>query len=79
MSEAEDYNKTRLQDKDQNNEFEYPFPGSLHLDPISINNESVKFSKKNRYDFDRVDKLKHPNGAPLKSKTNYEQYYKSQD
>jgi hypothetical protein len=54
---------------------DYPFLGTKHLDPIGINEEPVKLAVRTQNDFCKVDKLRNPEAPPAKSITDYEAYY----
>ena len=77
MDEQESYLRRKQENLELDNEHDYPFPGSVHLDPVSINKDAVQFSYKTRYDFDKPDKLKLQ--ATPKSRSGYEAYYRSCD
>jgi hypothetical protein len=64
-----------LADEEQN----YPFSGSKHLNPKGINREQVRMSKRLASDHDPLDKLRDPTKPGPKSKTNYEAYFVNQN
>jgi hypothetical protein len=48
---------------------DYPFAGTKHLDPIGINVDPVQMRSKMVADFDKIDKLKDPEAKPPLSLT----------
>lgn len=61
-------------DGENDEDHDYPFLGTKHLDPIGINEHAVKLSLRTRNDFDKPDKLRNPLAPPPKTKNNYEAY-----
>ena len=55
---------------------DYPFAGSKHLNPIGINHDPVRMSLRTKNDFDNLKKLEDPLAPPPITKTNYEAYQK---
>ena len=53
---------------------EYPFHGSLHLNPIGVNHEPVRMFMRTGNDFGNPAKLKNPDAPKPKSLNNYEAY-----
>lgn len=73
--EREAYVVRKREDHDLDEEHDFPFPGSKHLDPVGINEDAVKLSLRTRNDFDKPNKLRNPLAPPPKSRTNYEAYH----
>jgi len=59
-------------------EHDYPFMGSKHLNPIGINKELVRMSLRTVHDFDNPKKLDDPLKPLPLSKTRYETYLKNE-
>ena len=59
-------------------EHDYPFMGSKHLNPIGVNNDLVRMSLRTVHDFDNPAKLTDPLKPAPPSKTRYEEYLKNE-
>lgn len=57
---------------------DYPFMGSKHLNPIGVNQELVRMSLRTVNDFENPKKLEDPLKPLPPSKTNYEAYIKDE-
>ena len=57
---------------------DYPFMGSKHLNPIGVNRELVRMSLRTLNDFDHPQKLDDPLKPLPPSKTRYEAYIKNE-
>lgn len=77
-TERDDLSLRKREDHDLDNDHDYPFHGTKHLDPIGINEDAVRLSLRTQNDFAKADKLTNPLAPPPKSKTNYEAYYSQQ-
>lgn len=58
---------------------DYPFSASKHLNPVGVNREPVRCSQRLIADHDHLGKLRDPSKPPPPSKTNYEAYLKGRD
>lgn len=47
-------------DQDLDDVYNYPFPGSKHLDPIGVNEDQVQLMVRTKNDFSKPDKLANP-------------------
>ena len=70
--------KKKEENQTCDNDHDYPFYGTKHLDPIGINEEPVRLSLRTRQDFEKADKHKNPLAPKPKTKTNYEAYHSEQ-
>lgn len=78
QDEREAYVIRKRENGELDEEHDYPFPGSKHLDPIGVNEDPVKFRLRTRHDFDKPDKLRNPLAPLPKSRTNYEAYHSTE-
>ena len=62
----------------ENEEHDYPFMGTKHLNPIGVNRDAVKMSLRTVHDFDNPKKLDNPLKPLPPSKTDYEAYIKNE-
>lgn len=56
------------ENQDYHEQHDYPFHGSKHMNPVSINHDLVRMSRRTQNDFDSVTLTK------PKTRTNYEAY-----
>lgn len=70
--EQSSYLSEAQHDRAAEEDHDYPFCGSKHLNPIGVNEHSVKLMHRTRNDFDKINKL-NPGVVP-RSITNYEAY-----
>jgi len=61
--------RRRNDDMKYEEDHDYPFAGTKHLDPIGINVDPVQMRYKMVADFEKIDKLKDPEAKPPLSLT----------
>ena len=59
-------------------EHDYPFMGSKHLNPIGVNRDPVRMSLRTMHDFENPKKLENPLKPLPPTKTRYEVYQKNE-
>jgi hypothetical protein len=62
----------RKEDAELDEDHDYPFEGSKHLDPIGVNHELVRLTLRTGNDFAAPEKLKNAFIVIPQSKGNYE-------
>ncbi len=65
----------KIQNEEFDQDHDYPFYGTKHLDPIGLNEEPVKLNIRTKPDFAKPNRLNNPFAPAPKSLTNYEAYY----